>query len=160
SLNLPFVTLLGQLGVEELLGALAEMGIAPRGGPFGLSLIVGSFELTPLELAGLYATLAEDGRFRPPRLLADEPVAAAPEVFGRGAASLTRQALSTRDRPDFPRRRAVRGAPAEIHWKTGTSFGFRDAWSVGSDTAHTAAVWVGNADARPSTELVGSQAAG
>jgi penicillin-binding protein 1C len=160
SLNLPFVNLLGQLGVESFLGALGEMGVAARPGTYGLSLIVGGIEVTPLELAGLYATLAEDGRYRPLRLVADDSLGAEVPVFGPGPAYLTRQALSLRDRPDFPQRRALSGLPPEIHWKTGTSFGYRDAWSVGSDRAHTAVVWLGNVDNRPSTELIGSEAAG
>jgi penicillin-binding protein 1C len=162
SLNLPFIGLLGQLGVDDFLGVLADLGVAsPRRlpGAYGLSLIVGGIEVTPLELAGLYATLAEDGRYRPLRTLAgpDGPEVAA---FGPGAAYLTKQALSLRDRPDFPARLGLRGVPAQIHWKTGTSFGFRDAWAVGSGPSHTAVVWVGNVDNHPSTELVGSEAAG
>jgi penicillin-binding protein 1C len=50
--------------------------------------------------------------------------------------------------------------PPAIHWKTGTSFGFRDAWAIGSGPAFTAVVWTGNVDNRPSAELVGSEAAG
>jgi penicillin-binding protein 1C len=160
SLNLPFVDLLQQLGVEPFVGELQRMGvsrIAP--GEYGLSLIVGGIELTPLELAGLYATLAEDGVYRPLQLIAG-PRSAPQPIFGAGAAWLTRQALSLKDRPDFPRRREDSGVPPEIHWKTGTSFGFRDAWAVGSGPAYTAVVWTGNVDHKPSAELVGSEAAG
>jgi penicillin-binding protein 1C len=81
-------------------------------------------------------------------------------VFGPGAAWLTRRALSTKDRPDFPRRRDIAGIPAEIHWKTGTSFGLRDAWAVGSGPRYTAVVWTGNADNSSSAELIGSEASG
>jgi penicillin-binding protein 1C len=164
SLNLPFVDLLDRLGVESFVGELARMGVAPARaapGQYGLSMIVGGIELTPLELAGLYATLAEDGAYRPLRLIAGAPPAGEPvRVFGPGAAWLTRQALTERDRPDFPRRRDIAGVPPAIHWKTGTSFGFRDAWAVGSGPAYTAVVWTGNVDDRPSAELVGSEAAG
>jgi penicillin-binding protein 1C len=52
------------------------------------------------------------------------------------------------------------GAPANIHWKTGTSFGHRDAWAVGSNTTHTATVWLGNLDRSASRSLVGGEAAG
>jgi penicillin-binding protein 1C len=172
SLNLPFVDLIDRLGVESFVGELARMGVAPSRaapGQYGLSMIVGGIELTPLELAGLYATLAEDGAYRPLRLVAGDGagahIAAAPfdapsRIFGPGAAWLTRQALAQRDRPDFPRRRDVAGVPPAIHWKTGTSFGFRDAWAVGSGPAYTAVVWTGNVDNKPSAELVGSEAAG
>jgi penicillin-binding protein 1C len=163
SLNMPFIDLLQQLGVETFVGELGHMGVAlarAAPGQYGLSLIVGGIELTPLELAGVYATLAEDGAYRPLRLVTTELPTAAQPMFGPGAAYLTRQALSLKDRPDFPRRRDANGLPAAIHWKTGTSFGFRDAWAVGSGPAYTAVVWTGNVDNRPSVELVGSEAAG
>jgi penicillin-binding protein 1C len=162
SLNLPFVDLLDRLGVETFVGELGRMGVAPgrsAPGQYGLSMIVGGIELTPLELASIYATLAADGVHRPVRLLAGEPGGAQP-MFGAGAAWLTREALSLKDRPDFPRRRDVSGVPPAIHWKTGTSFGFRDAWAVGSGPAYTAVVWTGNVDNKPSVDLVGSEAAG
>lgn len=162
SLNLPFVDLLERLGVETFVGELGRMGVAQaraEPGQYGLSLIAGGIELTPLEVASIYATLAADGAHRPLRLVAgDEP--AGPPIFGAAAAWLTREALSLKDRPDFPRRRDVSGVPPQIHWKTGTSFGLRDAWAVGSGPAYTAVVWTGNVDNRPSAELVGSEAAG
>jgi len=175
SLNLPFIDLLDKLGVETFVSELGHMGAAPgrtSPGQYGLSMIVGGIELTPLELAGMYATLAEDGIYRPLRLVAGDggrpppsvPTGtsqpAGPRIFGAGAAWLTRQALALRDRPDFPRRRDVAGVPPAIHWKTGTSFGFRDAWAVGSGPAYTAVVWTGNVDNKSSAELVGSEAAG
>jgi penicillin-binding protein 1C len=187
SLNLPFVELLAQLGVDRFLGELGRMGVSSTRvapGEHGLSLIAGGMELSPLELAGLFATLAEDGVYRPIRLEAAGPAlsaaaaaAAAPffalvglrapagpapdaRIFGPGAAWLTREALSRKDRPDFPRRRDLAGLPAEIHWKTGTSFGLRDAWAAGSGPRYTAVVWTGNPDNTPSAELVGSEAAG
>ncbi len=129
-------------------------------GQYGLSMIVGGIERTPLELAGLYATLAEDGVYRPLRLVAGDRAGGPQPMFGAGAAWLTRQALAQKDRPDFPRRRDVAGVPPQIHWKTGTSFGFRDAWAVGSGPAYTAVVWTGNVDHRSSAELIGSEAAG
>src|SRR6185436_1827202 len=74
SLNLPFVDLLDRLGVESFVAELARMGVAPARaapGQYGLSMIVGGIELTPLELAAIYATLAEDGAYRPLRLVVD-----------------------------------------------------------------------------------------
>jgi len=164
SLNLPFVDLLERLGVESFIAELARMGVAPSRaapGEHGLSMIVGGIELTPIELAGLYATLAEDGVYRPLRLVADDPeIGGQQPIFSAGSAWLTRQTLSLKDRPDFPRRRDIAGVPAAIHWKTGTSFGFRDAWAIGSGPAYTAVVWTGNVDNKASAELVGSEAAG
>jgi penicillin-binding protein 1C len=170
SLNLPFVNLLRQLGIESFLATLRDMGaesLRPEPGFYGLSAAVGGLEVTPLEVAGFYATLARDGRFRPLRWLArppsdpgaqeEEPLA---QVFSPAAAWVTRQALSLRDRPDFPSRGQWSRVPPRIHWKTGTSFGHRDAWAVGSGPDYTAVVWMGNFDNAPSARLVGADAAG
>jgi penicillin-binding protein 1C len=167
SLNLPFINLLQQLGVETFLSSLRQHGVASleaEPGHYGLSAAVGGLALTPLELAGVYTTLAQDGLSRPLRWLmaeGEEGAQGAPHaLYSPGAAYLTRKALSLRDRPDFPERRRLGGAPAHIHWKTGTSFGHRDAWSAGSGPSHTAVVWLGNFDNSPSLHLVGAEAAG
>jgi penicillin-binding protein 1C len=89
----------------------------------------------------------------------DDPVIPPSAIYGPAAAYLTREALSLKDRPDFPKRRDM-GISPTIHWKTGTSFGYRDAWAVGSGPAYTAVVWTGNVDMRGSHELIGSEAAG
>ena len=164
SLNVPFVRLLSEVGVEPFLGLLDQLGarhVDPRPGHYGLSAAVGGVEVTPLEAAGLFASLAEDGRYRPPRLLADAPPAGpARPVLTPGAAWLTRRALARRDRPDFPSRARVAAVPRRVHWKTGTSYGHRDAWAAGSGPRHTAVVWLGNFDWTPSAALVGSDAVG
>ncbi|MFY0574248.1 penicillin-binding transpeptidase domain-containing protein [Cystobacter fuscus] len=163
SLNLPFVKLLQQLGVERFLGTLRLAGVTslnPEPGHYGLSASVGGIELTPLEVAGLYLALAENGRARPLRVLAEDAPGEAQELFSRGAAWLTRRALSLKDRPDFPARRQLTGLPSQVHWKTGTSFGHRDAWAAGSGPRHTAVVWTGNFDNSPSVHLVGAETSG
>ncbi|AKF80733.1 penicillin-binding protein 1C [Myxococcus fulvus 124B02] len=164
SLNMPFVRLLERVGVERFLSALRTSGVAslvPDPGHYGLSAAVGGIELTPMELAGLYVAIAGDGRARPLRLLDEgQPPEAPVEVMSPGAAWLTRKALALRDRPDFPERRRLTGLPARVHWKTGTSFGHRDAWAAGSGPRHTAVVWLGNFNHAPSVHLVGADAAG
>ncbi|MCP3144724.1 penicillin-binding protein 1C [Pyxidicoccus xibeiensis] len=164
SLNMPFVRLLERVGVERFLAALRTAGVAslvPEPGHYGLSAAVGGIELTPLELAGVYVALAGDGRVAPLKLLEDgQRVGGPAEVVSPGAAWMTRRALSLRDRPDFPERRRLTGMPARVHWKTGTSFGHRDAWAAGSGPRHTAVVWLGNFDHSPSVHLVGADAAG
>lgn len=164
SLNLPFVRLLEHLGVERFLGTLRLLGVdslVPEPGHYGLSAAVGALEMTPLELAGVYVALARDGRTRSLKVLEEgRRPEEAREVFSPGAAWLTRRALSLKDRPDFPARRRLTGLPPRVHWKTGTSFGHRDAWAVGSGPRHTAVVWLGNLDNAPSVHLVGAEAAG
>ncbi len=163
SLNVPFVELLAEEGVPTFLSRLRAMGVTsldPRPGHYGLSAIVGGIELSPLEVAGIYAGLAAGGRGRPLRWRVDDPPATERAVYSPGATWLTRRALRLRDRPDFPARREISAMPRGLHWKTGTSFGHRDAWAVGSGRRRTVAVWLGNLDQVSSRRLVGAEAAG
>ena len=163
SLNVPFVELLAKIGVDEFTGLLRAGGAkSPSTAPgfYGLSAAIGSLELTPLEMASLYATLARGGEARPLRFLADDPPPTRPLLlFSPGAAYLTTRALALRDRPDFPARRRYAGLPSSIAWKTGTSFGHKDAWSAGYGPSLTAVVWQGNLDHKGSRHLVGAEAA-
>jgi len=164
SLNIPFVTLLEKLGVERFLGTLASVGISrlsAKPGTYGLSTAVGGIEMTALELVSLYAALAEDGDYRPLSWRGEDlnQRASAVGLASAGSTFLTRRALVIRDRPDFPRRRDFTKAPPSIFWKTGTSFGHKDAWAIGSDDRYTVAVWFGNADYKPSFALVGAEIA-
>ncbi|MCB9777436.1 MAG: penicillin-binding protein 1C [Alphaproteobacteria bacterium] len=164
SLNVPFVRLLEQVGVEPFLGDLRSLGafsLHPTPGHYGLSLVVGGVELSPLELATLYAGLAEGGQAVALRTRLDQPPPApGPQVLSAEAAWLTSRTLVRRDRPDFPRRGELARLPRQVQWKTGTSFGNRDAWAIGSGERYTVAVWLGNLDQRPSAWLVGADAAG
>lgn len=162
SLNVPFVNLLSRFGVESFLGTLRAAGsrhLSPVPGTYGLSAIVGGVEITPIELAQLFMAIAEDGRVRPVTVLEDQRPAAAVTLFSPGAAWLTRDTLRLRDRPDFPSRSTLASIPQRIHWKTGTSFGNRDAWAVGSGARYTVVVWLGNFDQTPAAALVGADAA-
>lgn len=182
SLNVPFVRLLGEIGVERFIEELKSVGVSTlrsEPGYYGLSAAIGSVEITPLEVAGLYTALASGGAARELQWLRHEPGLAggdlsAPAISGRdrsgrdpsaqwlsqGSSYLTRRALERKDRPDFPERRRLSGAPPKIHWKTGTSYGHRDAWAAGSGPDATAVVWLGNFDQSPAYDLVGSEAAG
>ncbi|MEM9594241.1 MAG: penicillin-binding protein 1C [Acidobacteriota bacterium] len=163
SLNIPFVRLLGRLGTENFVATLRQAGAAslrPQPGHYGLSAAIGAVEVTPLEVAGLYAALAHGGRYRALRWRPRTGEDAELPLLTPGAAHLTRRALARRDRPDFPTRRQWSGAPASIHWKTGTSYGHRDAWAAGSGPRLTAVVWLGNFDNAPAVDLVGAEAAG
>ncbi|HZH02581.1 MAG TPA: penicillin-binding protein 1C, partial [Myxococcaceae bacterium] len=163
SLNLPFVNLLQRIGVPSFVAQLERMGVSSlqrESGWYGLSMAVGGLEVTPAEVAALYAVLAQGGRTRPLRWLSDAQRPERVAVLSPGAAWLTRQALGLKDRPDFPARRDWTQSPPHIHWKTGTSYGHRDAWAVGSGPDYTALVWMGNFDNAASLALVGAEATG
>lgn len=162
SLNVPFVNLLRRFGVDEFIGALAHLG-APRlaadPGRHGLSAIIGAIELTPLELAAMFAVLHQDGLFGELSFVEGGPAPQRIRVMSAGAAYLTRKALRRRDRPDFPQRARFTGLAPHVHWKTGTSYGHRDAWAAGSVGEYTAVVWLGNLDNRGSRDLLGAEVA-
>ncbi len=163
SLNLPFVWGLQKVGVENFLGMLKEMGAAnlsDEPGHYGLSVAAGGIELTPLELASLYSTLARGGVYRPLRWSAEQTEVNELRVFSEGASYLTAHTLKLKDRPDFPARWEYSSMPRDIAWKTGTSFGHRDAWAIGYGPRHTAVVWMGNVSNKSSSNLLGSASSG
>ncbi len=176
SLNAPAVRLLSDVGVPSFLGALRKGGLATLGRPaehYGLPLVLGAGEVTLLDLVNLYATLAEGGAHRPVRLL--EPEAGEGEaaeatrsgepphgeaLFSRRAAELVTRTLVSLERPDLPSSwDLTRGTPA-VAWKTGTSYGHRDAWAIGFSGRYAIGVWVGNFDGRPVLGISGSEHAG
>jgi penicillin-binding protein 1C len=163
SLNVPFVLLLQRLDVELFIGRLRNAGLRhtnPQPEHYGLAAALGTVPLTLLELSALYAAIAQDGAYLPLTWMVEQETTSALPLISPEAAWLLRRALRSRDRPDFPDRALIQGYDPSIHWKTGTSFGFHDAWSVGSDERHTIAVWLGNLDREPSRYLVGSPMAG
>lgn len=166
SLNIPFINLLDQIGIEKFLGMIGQTGISrilKSPGYYGLSVAAGGIELSALEVAGLYTALARDGSFQPLTWRTPEnsvePTSGTMQIFSSGAAWMTRKSLKIKDRPDFPRRRDFTKAPSGVFWKTGTSFGHRDAWAAGSVGRYTVVVWFGNVDYAPSHALVGSEMA-
>ena len=161
SRNVPTVHTLARFGVGRFRDWLASAGVARLGeaDDYGLALALGGAEVTMLELARLYALLATGGVL--PELATvfphDRMPAPRPRLLSGEAAFLTLDALFDVPRPDAPGLLAA-NTPA-VAWKTGTSFGFRDAWTVGVFDRFTLAVWVGNFDATPNPAFVGRTAA-
>ena len=161
SRNVPAVSILARLGVPRFRDWLAEAGVA-RLRPaeeLGLALALGGGEATMEELARLYALLAGGGVWRDLRTVAD----AAPHA-NDGTRLLSAEAsfLVLNMLEDVPRSLETsleRGRQPPIAWKTGTSFGFRDAWSVGVFGPYVLAVWVGNFDGSANPAFVGRTAA-
>ncbi len=151
SLNVPAVFTLSRVGARSFFERLHDWGfVFPRGlREYGAGLILGNAEPRLIDLAAAFAGIAAEGRVPAWRLLADDPrtgrVVASPE-----AAAIVADMLCD----DDARRRAFgRGSPlavpVRVPCKTGTSSGFRDAWTVGATSRHTVAVWAGNFDGRP-----------
>ncbi|MGF1649385.1 MAG: penicillin-binding protein 1C [Hyphomicrobiaceae bacterium] len=157
SLNIPAVKVLDRLGPGRLAGRLASVGMAlslPQGTAPSLALALGGAGLTLEKLVALYAALAAGGEVRPLNFtVLDEPArsAGASLLSSRSAAQITD---ILREAPPPPNARGGR-----IAFKTGTSYGHRDAWSIGYDGRYVIGVWVGRADATAVPELVGRTSA-
>lgn len=159
SLNAPFVNLLQKTGYGAFINTLDAGGLRYRKDlDYGLSAVTGGLEVRLLDLTNLYVTLARGGRHGPARFLAGDSLGEKP-LFDPGAVSLTLRALSVRDRPDAPSIRKVAEPKATVYWKTGTSWGRRDAWSIGFTPDYTVGVWVGNFSGKGAEGIVGAEAA-
>jgi len=169
SLNVPAVHLMDRIGpaafVSRLRGAGIGLALPDETAP-GLAVGLGGVGISLHDLVSLYAALADDGRVRPLLVTpapdpARDPVAAAPEasppLFGAPARWHVATALAGASRPHarVDSAYSARG----IAFKTGTSYGFRDAWAVGYDRDHVVGVWLGRADGTPVPAITGIAAA-
>ena len=168
SLNVPAVRELREFGIPRLQNRLRQWGMTTLDRPpedYGLTLILGGAEGKLLEIASLYSKMAQlatgaGGGGREVRLLRDEPPApSGMRDLGQGAAFLTLDALTEVNRPDEEGFWRNFGSSKWLAWKTGTSFGLRDAWACGVTPNYTIGVWAGNADGEGKPELTGLLAA-
>ncbi len=179
SLNVPAVIALRKYGVSKFHDLLKRVGLTTLHRPanhYGLSLILGGTEGTLWDIANAYAKLAysvtdynRDRTYyehRPFKVSLDHwrtNVRDANDwteddapVFSAGAAWLTLKALTNVNRPEELDRSFVPSV-REVAWKTGTSYGFRDGWSVGITPRYLVAVWTGNASGEGRSGLTGAR---
>ena len=175
SLNIPAVKSLKSLGKDKLIQRLAQCDfrqIDRDRKKLGLSMILGGCGATLEELTGLYSIFADSGVYVRPRYTLDSAAgtAAKPGVAGatpvRGtkilspaATFMINETLSKVNRPDFPLNWQSTMHLPKIAWKTGTSYGRRDAWSIGYNQRFTVGVWVGNFSGIGVPELSGANVA-
>jgi penicillin-binding protein 1C len=159
SRNLPAVELASQLRHPTLYEFLRGAGVKlPRSESlYELTLPLGGAEVTMEDLVRLYAALANNGELRPLRRTSRDPTT----LRGRSiimpeAAFLTLEMLNM-PRPEVGRAYSDQAAP--VFWKTGTSHGFRDAWSISVFNHYVLAIWIGNFDGRANGTFVGRIAA-
>ncbi len=156
SRNIPAVALANRLTGDGLYGLLKNGGVnLPKPADYyGLSLTLGGFGISPVQLAGLYASLADDGQPRP--LVFSTASASAPSsrpLLSPQARFLVLDMLRGGSGFDF-----ARNDPT-VAWKTGTSHGFRDAWAVGVRGDYVLVVWLGNFNGRGNNALVARRCA-
>lgn len=157
SLNVPAVDLLDRIGPARFAAHLRNAGLRlrmPEGAAPNLSLILGGGGTTLEELVGAYTALARGGVAGRLRLTPDDPLIET-RLMSEGAAFIVREILENGGRPDAPFRETAQ----RVAWKTGTSFGFRDAWAVGVTDAYTVGIWVGRPDGTPNPGHFGANTA-
>jgi penicillin-binding protein 1C len=169
SLNVPAVRMLKVYGVARFADLLRNAGMTTLTRPaddYGLTLILGGAEGTLWEISAMYASLAAMARsgeaetaprFRAPQVLREAGTRARDETpIGPGSAWLTLATLLEVPRPGEEGAWRNFASSRAIAWKTGTSFGLRDGWAVGTTSRYTIGVWVGNASGEGRPGLTGS----
>ena len=157
SRNLPALLLSEQLAAPGLHGFLkrAHVELPKDAGHYGLALALGGAEVSMRELAGLYAMLANQGIWRPLRMARkDSEKGEALRLLSPESAHLVLRMLEREDL--FVRQN---GGRLPLRCKTGTSNGYRDAWTAGLCGQYVLSVWVGNFDNRANPAFVGGEAA-
>ena len=156
SLNVPAVYMLQMYGQPKFYALLKQAGLTTLDKPaahYGLSLILGGAEGRLLDISMIYCSMAQS-------LLTDTvPLNRHRSLFDPAAVWLTFEALKEVNRPEDIDWRSV-PSMQRIAWKTGTSYGFRDAWAIGVTRKYVVGVWVGNANGEGKAGLTGARTAG
>lgn len=175
SLNIPAVMLMREYGTDRFYDFLKKSGISSLNRPashYGLSLVLGGAECTPWDIAGAYASLGRTllhfnhhqhwyyrADTRPLTILPYQKQRSdssrTPFLAGAGPIWQTFHAMLEVNKPETEAGWEYYLSARQIAWKTGTSFGFRDAWAVGLSRDFVVLVWIGNADGRGRPELSG-----
>ena len=166
SLNIPAVTMLQRYGVPKFHSFLQQVGLKTinrSSSHYGLSLILGGAEATLWDVTNAYAMMGRSLLQLPQTscslLLPTSRITESTGPFQPGAVWQTFDALKEVNRPEEIDWKSIPSMQT-IAWKTGTSYGFRDAWAVGVTPRYAVGVWVGNATGEGKPGLVGAQTAG
>ncbi len=166
SLNIPAVRLLNAYGVRDFYNFLKQAGMSTLFRPpsaYGLPLVLGGAEAKLIDLAALYRGLGRYGKFSPLTVVKrpGQKIASRSEaLISPGACFLTLNILRDLKRPGSEYYWELFRDQWPIAWKTGTSYGQRDAWAVGVSPKWTVAVWIGNFDGTGNPEIGGAMTAG
>ncbi len=159
SRNIPAVSVASKLTQPSFYEFLRRAGISRMASEqhYGLALVLGGGEVTMSELVGLYAMLSNDGVLRPLRRRESDPRDRGVQLLSAEATFMVRDMLQHNPRPDASA--AARSAHVPVAWKTGTSWGFRDAWTAGIVGPYVLVVWMGNFNGGGNPALIGVDAA-
>ncbi len=162
SLNIPAVKSLKMLGKDKMVQSLADCGfrqISKDRNKLGLSMILGGCGTTLEEMTALFSSFANEGRYNKARFLQADSTGRSSHLLSSAATFMVNEILSKVNRPDFPLNWSATERMPKIAWKTGTSYGRRDAWSIGYNKHYTVGVWVGNFSGVGNAELSGANTA-
>lgn len=169
SLNVPAVSALDAIGARRFAAALSFAGAAPSLPPqaddeAGLALALGGAGFTARDIAVLYAALADGGLARPLVWLENEIETSAEEnpgypILTAESAEEVLEILRRAPAPDGRMPAALTQHAPDVAFKTGTSYGFRDAWAAGVANGHVVVIWVGRPDGAPRPGVTGRAAA-
>jgi penicillin-binding protein 1C len=163
SRNVPAVELESQLAPDRNLYTLLRDAGVRRLQPerhYGLSIALGSADVSPEEMAALYAMLANHGQLKPLRFDLQDPKETGAQLLSPEASYLTLDMLKDAAPPGDASFSPLSRDGRPVAWKTGTSFSYRDAWTAGVFDHEVLVVWVGNFDGTANSQFVGRSAAG
>ena len=180
SLNVPTVRMLQEFGLENFYSYLKKLqlkDLRKSANYYGLTLALGGAESNLWDLCKSYASMASTvnhytenssryfkNEFCEPTFYADKKIdfgekSSEKIIFDAASIYLTFESLKEVNRPNSDENWEFFDSSKQVAWKTGTSFGFRDAWAIGTTKDYVVGVWVGNADGEGRPGLVGVQAA-
>lgn len=162
SLNVPAIKVLAELKTEVFFKGLQQAGflhIENSLPDLGLSAALGGCGATLEQLAGLYCTFANGGLFAPLNYQVSDNYSDTIRIVSEISAYMISEILSQLERPDLPLEWENSVNMPKIAWKTGTSYGRKDAWSIGYNKRFTVAVWAGNFSSVGVPHLSGSEIA-
>ena len=162
SRNIPAIELAVKVGLDNYIDLLnkAKVRNLQSAEHYGISSVIGSIDISLIELAKLYAAIANGGTLKNVSFLKNEPIKEEGEIFSKEASFVLFDMLTYN--PLFHHKKIYNhyGEQIKIAWKTGTSFAFKDAWAVGIFGDYMLGVWVGNFDGKSNNNIFGRVAAG
>lgn len=162
SLNVPAVKTLSELGLDLFINTLENCdftSIAKKRKELGLSVALGGCGVTLEQLTKLYSSFANEGQYKHIKWLQADDDTSSVQIVSPGAAFMVTEILTQLTRPDLPAYyQNAKNVPL-VAWKTGTSYGRKDAWSIGYNDNYTVGVWVGNFSGKGVPELSGAAVA-
>lgn len=162
SLNIPAIRILQMVGEQKSLDTLRRLGldtIDGSAGDYGYTLAIGGCEVTLLDLVNAYACLARGGKYTPYRLVQDEGQSDSFHIFSPETTFMISDILGGEERSIDMFGHVADARLPRFAWKTGTSSGFRDAWTIAWNPQYVIGVWLGNSDGTGSRSIVGAEVA-